>query len=395
MTKTTITRQLLVPDPVRISRCQRAPELGPRILFFSGGSALNELSSWLKDYTYNSIHLVTPFDSGGSSATLRQALAMPAIGDLRSRMMALADDSITGNPEVYRLFSYRLPKEAPQSELKLRLRDMCDGLDDMVDAVPNPMRRIICNSLKNFAMFMPADFNLQGASIGNLVLAGGYLIHRRHLDSIIYLFSKLVGVKGEVQACVEVDMHLVATLEDGTTVVGQHNLTGKEVQPIKSKVVKLGLSSSLESAEPVSVQVEKNTRRNIRSADLICYPPGSFYSSLVANLLPEGVCESIASNAGPKVYIPNLGADPEQIGMDLGDCIDTLLDYLQRQVPAAEPGDFLNFVLLDSNSGHDPAPLLQRLDALGIQVIDTQLVSSADQRHYDPALLGSALLSLT
>ncbi len=64
------------------------PDAGPKLLFFSGGTALNGLSQVLKRYTHNSIHLVTPFDSGGSSAVLREAFDMPAVGDLRSRMMA-------------------------------------------------------------------------------------------------------------------------------------------------------------------------------------------------------------------------------------------------------------------------------------------------------------------
>ena len=96
-----ITRPVVIPDLLRTSRYQRAPELGPRILFFSGGTALNDLSRVLKRYTHNSIHLVTPYDSGGSSAKLRNAFDMPAVGDLRSRLMALADGTLAGHPGIY------------------------------------------------------------------------------------------------------------------------------------------------------------------------------------------------------------------------------------------------------------------------------------------------------
>jgi len=84
MAKIRVIRTAEIPDPLRISRYRKIPELGPRILFFSGGSALTGLCRILKNYTHNSIHLVTPFDSGGSSAELRQAFAMPSIGDLRT-----------------------------------------------------------------------------------------------------------------------------------------------------------------------------------------------------------------------------------------------------------------------------------------------------------------------
>jgi len=75
-----ITRIPTVPDELRVSRSLRAPELGPRILFLSGGSALRPLCRVLKQYTHNSEHLITAFDSGGSSAQLRRAFGMPAIG---------------------------------------------------------------------------------------------------------------------------------------------------------------------------------------------------------------------------------------------------------------------------------------------------------------------------
>ena len=52
----------------RVERYWRTPSRGPRILFFSGGTALRGIARELKRFTWNSIHLVTPFDSGGSSA---------------------------------------------------------------------------------------------------------------------------------------------------------------------------------------------------------------------------------------------------------------------------------------------------------------------------------------
>ena len=78
-----------------------AAEAGPAILFFSGGTALRGLSRHLLRHTRNSIHLSTPFDSGGSSASIRKAFHMPAVGDLRNRLVALADPAISGRPEIF------------------------------------------------------------------------------------------------------------------------------------------------------------------------------------------------------------------------------------------------------------------------------------------------------
>ncbi|MCK5648137.1 MAG: GAK system CofD-like protein [Gammaproteobacteria bacterium] len=389
-----VTRSASIPDPIRISRYRKVPELGPKILFFTGGSALNGLSQHLKNFTYNSIHLVTPFDSGGSSAKLRDAFAMPAIGDLRSRMVALADETITGHPEVYRLFTYRLSMHQSQKILLQQLMAMVEGNDPLIQAIPNPMRRLIRNLLGFFTRQMPKNFDLKGASIGNLALAGGYLNNHRHLDPVIFLFSKLVNVQGTVRAIINDDLHLAAELKSGEILVGQHRMTGKEVMPIQSRIKHLMLSSHPDKYVPAKAIIRKKNRKLIQNADLICFPPGSFYSSLMANLLPEGVISAIASNNNPKVFIPNLGNDPEQFGMTLRESIDSLLSMMKQASPAVSTDALLNFVLLDSKHGNYNGSNLATLKKKGIEIIDTRLISPESAPYYDPALLSNALLSL-
>ncbi|WP_455203026.1 GAK system CofD-like protein [Kaarinaea lacus] len=396
MVKTRIARTVEVPDPLRVSRYLKIPELGPRILFFSGGSALDSLSKTLKNYTHNSIHLVTPFDSGGSSAELRQAFNMPSIGDLRSRLMALADETVLGHPEIYQLFTYRFPKNKPNKELRSRLEAMAKGKSTQVVDITSPMRRLICNQLGFFLDAMPKYFDLRGASIGNLILAGGYLNNHQHLDPIIFLFSKLVNAQGTVRAVVNDNLHLGAELADGSQVIGQHRLTGKEVAPLSSPIRKLFLSQHRDSFIPADTQLRKKNRKLIQTAELICYPPGSFYTSLLANLLPTGVSQAIASNDCPKVYIPNLGSDPEQIGMNFKQMVQCLLNQLRADISNACPNDkLLNFILVDSKNGHYPSTLSTGfLKKLGIEIIDVKLISKQSAPYYDNDLLISALLSL-
>jgi len=389
-----ICRKAILPDPVKLARHLKSPELGPRILFFSGGTALAGISRELKRYTHNSIHLVTPFDSGGSSAMLRKAFGMPSIGDLRSRLIALADENVTGNPEVYRLFTHRLVPGGNRGDPLTRLDLMIRGKEPLVAAVPNPMRRLIRNQLGYFREAMPDDFDLDGASTGNLILAGGYLNNHKHLDPIIFLFSKLVNVLGTVRAVVNNDLHLAARLEDGSCITGQHRLTGKETAPLRSPIRELLLSGQLDEYVPATAEIRKKNRRLIEGAELICYPPGSFYTSLIANLLPDRVGAAIASADCPKIYIPNLGHDPEQIGMSVESSALTLLEYLNAGDGAG--GEVLNYILIDSKRGKYPLPLPgAALKKRGIEVIDTRLVSNESAPLYDRKLLVAALLSLT
>ena len=78
---------------------------------------------------------------------------------------------------------------------------------------------------------------------------------------------------------------------------------------------------------------------------------GSFYSSLIANLLPRGAGQAIAEKDCPKVYIPNTGTDPEQFGMSLADNVRTLLHYLRKGCDSVQPTEkLLNLVFLDTHA---------------------------------------------
>ena len=392
-----ITRTPTFPDELRVSRSLRAPELGPRILFLSGGTALRPLCRVLKQYTHNSEHLITAFDSGGSSAQLRRAFAMPAIGDLRNRIVALADESVRGNPQIYRLFTHRLANDAPPAQLARELDRLVSGEAALVAAIPEPMRRIVQTHLRLFAEHMPADFDLRGANLGNLLLAGGFLSHSRDLESVLFLFSKLLEVRGLVRCIVDDDLHLCAELSDGTRLVGQHLLTGKEVAPIRSAIRELYLVDRLDAPQRASTSIDDKVRRSIEAADLVCYPMGSFYSSVIANLLPKGVGRAIVSASGPRVYIPNTGHDPEQYGMSVADSLEALVRYVRADAGADVPlGRIVNLVLLDRDRTHYGMHVdLERLERMGVQVVSLELVTENSSPHAHPLRLTEALLSLT
>lgn len=391
-----VSRTVQVPDPLRVSRYRRAPELGPRILFFSGGTALNDVAKRLQHYSHNTIHLVTPFDSGGSSAKLRDAFDMPSIGDLRNRLMALADDTVLGHPEVYRLFNHRLPTQVPADTLHATLVELASGRHPLTADVTDSMRQLICNQLGFFIDQMPDDFDLRGASIGNLILAGGYLNNHQQLDPIIFLFSRLVHVRGTVRPAVNENYHLGAILDDGSQVLGQHRMTGKEVAPLDSAISQVGLSTECDRWVPVSASLSDKNLRLIESAELICYPPGSFHTSVMANLLPNGIGRAIRDNHCPKVYVPNPCLDPEQIGRTQQQLITTLLAALRHDAGSECSNQaLLGFILVDRTNGDYPGGIDdQAIEALGIQLIDTPLITSQSAPYYDPDLLITALMSL-
>jgi len=391
-----VTRPPRVPDPPRLAHLRQAPERGPRPVFFSGGSALRGASRRLIEYTHNSVHILTPFDSGGSSAVLRAAFRMPAVGDLRNRMMALADRSVLGHPEIYALFAYRFPHEGKPTALRGALRRMVRGEDERVRYIPEPLRSLVQSNLGLFQEAMPAEFDLRGANIGNLVLAGGYLDQGGRLDPVLLLFSQLVEVRGVVRPVVDEDLHLVAKLANGRTVVGQHLLAGDASSPLDSPVESLFLSRSSTRPRPYRPRIADAVVSLIRQADLVCYPIGSFYTSVIATLLPQGVADAIAETDVPKVYIPNPGHDPEEIGLTLPDKVRTLVRYLREGSDERPPVDaLLHFVLVDAAASGMRATEVREIEKLGVGVVDTPLVSGADAPFLDDLLLVEALLSLS
>lgn len=391
-----ITRTAVIPDPMKLARFARSPDLGPKILLFSGGTALREVSRRIIGYTHNSIHIITPFDSGGSSAVIRKAFNMPAVGDIRNRLMALADQSFKGNPEIYALFSHRLPKNRKTAALKEELRHMASGRHHLVVPIPDPMRKIIRNHLYVFLEKMPKTFDLRGASVGNLILTAGYLTSRRLFDPVIYLFSKLAEVRGIVRPAVNKNYHLAARLENGEVLVGQDLITGKETAPLCSPVREVFLTDSEMAPAPAQVPIRQKMRDLIGRAELICYPMGSFYSSLIANLLPAGMGAAISQVPCPKIYVPGTAEDPETLGLGLMDQIEILLCYLKKDDPEGIKNEnVLNFIAIDRKNGSYTGAIDdKKIENLGIEVIDYPLVSPRSAPYIDENPWVELLLSL-
>ncbi len=382
-----------VPDRLRCERYKKGPELGPKALFFSGGSALRDLASTIIGYTHNSIHVITPFDSGGSSAELRRAFSMPAVGDIRNRLVALADRGVRGNPGICNLFSYRLANKSPAPVLRRELESMISGTHPLMARICEPASGIIRHHLEIFVSAMPIEFDLRGASIGNLIITGGYLEYQRQLEPVIHLYSRLAEVRGMVRPVVGEDLHLAAELEDGSVIAGQHRITGKGCKPPDRPIRRVFLTRGLEDPVPVEdVHISEDLRELISGADLICFPMGSFFTSLTPNLLPRGVAEAVAEAHCPKVYVPSTFSDPETKGLSLMDQVRYIADLLSTPGKGKKVFDFL---LMDLKKGRYEGELDQDwLDGHGVTVLDLPVAAPTAPHRIEPKALAEALLSL-
>ena len=225
------------------SRTDRRWEFGPRIVAIGGGTGLSTMLRGLKSYTKNLTAIVTVADDGGGSGVLRQDLGMPPPGDIRHCMEALAN----AEPIMSELLSYRFPKDSG---------------------------------------------SLAGQSFGNLILAALNGISDS-FDQAVARMSQVLAISGRILPVTNADVQLEATFENGTAVVGESKICRfKKAQDCRIKNVRL--LPERPPALPESLQA-------IAQADLILLGPGSLYTSVIPNLLVEGVADAICASDALKM----------------------------------------------------------------------------------------------
>jgi hypothetical protein len=85
-------RRISTPLPRRASTATGAELFCPALVVFSGGTAFNSLAGQLRQLTTRVAHVLPVSDDGGSTAEIVRVLGGPAVGDIRSRCLRLADD---------------------------------------------------------------------------------------------------------------------------------------------------------------------------------------------------------------------------------------------------------------------------------------------------------------
>ena len=100
--------------------------LQPALVVFSGGTAFNSVASHVRRLTTRVAHVLPVSDDGGSTAEIVRVLGGPAVGDIRSRCLRLADDSDKEAEAVRYLLAYRLSSRSPE-EAKREWYEIVEG----------------------------------------------------------------------------------------------------------------------------------------------------------------------------------------------------------------------------------------------------------------------------
>jgi uncharacterized cofD-like protein len=247
-----------------------------RIVALGGGTGLSTLLRGLRDLSVELERLepssapelaaiVTVTDDGGSSGRLRRDFDMLAPGDIRNCMVALAEDQAL----LSKLFRYRFE----------------------------------------------AGEGLEGHSFGNLFLTA--LSHvTGDFHEAIRLSSEVLAIRGQIFPSTLTNVTLEAQLQSGRSMVGETSITS-----CRDGIKRVRL-------RPRKVAPAPGALRAIAEADLITLGPGSLYTSVIPNLLVDGVAKAIAASPAKKVYICNLMWEPgETEGYSAGDHLRAVIEH--------------------------------------------------------------------
>lgn len=309
---------------------------GPRIVAIGGGTGLSVLLRGLKEHTSNLTAIVTVADDGGSSGVLRSSLGIPAVGDIRNCLVALAD----AEPLMSDVLQYRFPDDAAGT---------AQGLG--------------------------------GHAMGNLLIAAMTAVESGDFEDGIRAMNRVLAVRGRVLPVSSTALTLHARLADGSVVDGQ------------SLIMR---STGIEQVwlTPDTVSASEEAIAAIRDAELIVLGPGSLYTSLLPSLLIPQVRDAVMASAAPRVYVCNVATQVgETAGFDLAGHIEALTAHtasglvdavLANNAFAAQtPPDWrAERVQLRWPPDVQPVPRL---------VLD-DVVDPENAHHHDPARLARAVL---
>ena len=324
---------------------------GPRVVAIGGGTGLSTLLRGLKEHTSNLTAVVTVADDGGSSGVLRTELGIPAVGDIRNCIVALAD----AEPLMGRLLQYRFP--GPRGTARVD-----------PDGPPSRDQETV-----------PAG--LGGHAVGNLLLAALVALEAGDFEEGVREMNRVLAVRGRVVPATGTVLTLHARLADGTEVEGQ------------SRVARAG-SVDRVWVTPERVSPAEDALAAIADAEVIVLGPGSLFTSLLPALLVPGIREAIAASGALVVFVCNVATQPgETGGFDLADHLDGLARHGASHLPdvvlannrfdALAPADWRGEpVRLRWPPAAGPAPRL---------VLD-DLVDPVNAHHHDPARLAAAIM---
>ena len=298
---------------------------------------LGGLKRWVGGPIGDLTAVVTVSDDGGSSGRLRREFGILPPGDIRSCIVALADDEDL----LARLFEYRF--------------DEGEGLS--------------------------------GHSFGNLFLTALAGITGDFYQAILTA-EAVLSVRGRILPATLSDLRLHARGLSGRTYKGE-SAVGGSGEPLQEILL-----------EPEKPPAFGPAVEAIRQADLVILGPGSLYTSVIANLLIPEIGEAVLQSRGRVVLPLNLmtqaGETDGMNGLDHLDAVERYLGIGAVDAVVVNTGPLpAERLPAYREEGSEPVVVDEvAFRQRGIEIVGDDLLAAGRLIRHDRYKLGSAVLSV-
>ena len=249
-----------------------------RVVTIGGGTGPFALLSRLKQFPCTLTAIVSMADSGGSSRRLMDEYGLLPVGDLRQALVALSRRGALWRG----VYGFRFPES--QKKYAQPRQESGDS------AASDSEATLVSSELSGVG----------GHSLGNLIIMALQAINNGNLLYAIQDAQELLDTAGRVFPVTLAHTTLCAELANGQYIRGETEIDTREEWDSDPRVPISRIY--LEPAAPACDEA----LRAIRRADIIVIGPGDLYTSVLPNLLVEGVAEAIRSSDARKVYVCNL-----------------------------------------------------------------------------------------
>ncbi len=279
--------------------------------------------------------VVTVTDDGGSSGRLRRDYRVLPPGDIRNCMVALSkDEDLLG-----KLFQYRFS----------------------------------------------AGRGLAGHSFGNLFLTALTNI-TGDFPEAVHVSSQVLAIRGRIFPSTTENVTLEAELEDGSIVAGETRISRSKQRIRCIRLV------------PRRVRPLSEVLAALHAADLILVGPGSLYTSIIPNLLVEGVTKAITRSSAKCIYIANLMTQPgETEHYSVADHVHAIYEHTRvpifhSAVINRTPASPQMLRRYRKQGAEIVKPSLTELKRMGLPYITSDLLQQRGKIRHDTARLANLLL---
>lgn len=313
---------------------------GPRIVAIGGGTGLSTLLRGLKEHTSNLTAVVTVADDGGSSGKLREQFGVPAVGDIRNCIVALAD----AEPVMAELLQYRFPESEATGE-------------------------------------RADSSSLAGHAIGNLLIAAMTAVEGGDFEEGVRQMNRVLAVRGQVLPVSPTPVVLHARRTDGEVIDGQSRIARA------SGIERVWLA-------PDDLAVSEDAIHAIGEADVIVLGPGSLFTSILPSLLMPRIRDAVLASTAVRIYVCNVATqDGETAGFDLADHLEALAAHTAPGLVDVVIAN--NHVVADGTDGSHSDPVKLRWPPGGStppRLVLDDVINPDHPHHHDPARLAAAVL---